>query len=273
MAQFINKQQLKSLPCFTHHEDIVTLCQPLFKLGISSYVYVRTYVDGSEFRLGNRSDWLEHYYTQGLYKESIFEKAPQYYQSNTMPCPTLICHSTLVSHSRIIDSAKNDFNIDHGMTILNKEHDYCEKIFFCSASNNPGVINLYLNDMDLLISFNRYFKEKALPLINEAKLQRLYLPCNEQLNALQQQDLNTVNRSRAVEDIKQELKIGLPHSPLSSREQQIANLLIQGYTAAQIAEKFFLSRRTVEAHTANMKEKLQVQNKAQLLCALLSVHK
>ena len=65
MAQFINKQQLKSLPCFTHHEDIITLCQPLFKLGISSYVYVRTYADGSEFRLGNRSDWLEHYYSQG----------------------------------------------------------------------------------------------------------------------------------------------------------------------------------------------------------------
>jgi DNA-binding CsgD family transcriptional regulator len=272
MAQFINKQQLKSLPCFTHHEDIVTLCQPLFKLGVSNYVYVRTYADGSEFRLGNRSDWLEHYYTQGLYQESIFERTPQYYQPDATPWSTVVCHSTLVSHSRILDSAKNDFNIDHGMTILNKENDYCEKIFFASASANPGVINLYLNDMDLLLNFNRYFKERASPLINEAKLHRLYLQCNEQLNALQQQDLDTVNR-KAVGDIKKELKIVSPHNPLSPREQQIADLLVQGYTAAQIAEKFFLSRRTVEAHTVNMKEKLQVRNKAQLLRALLSVHK
>jgi DNA-binding CsgD family transcriptional regulator len=266
MAQFINKQQLKYLPCFTHHEDIITLCQPLFKLGVSSYHYIRTYADGSEFRLGNRGDWMEHYYSQGLYKESIFEKTPRYYQ------PGAVLWSTLVSHSQVLDSAKNDFNIDHGMTILNKEYDYCEKIFFGSASNNPGVINLYLNDMDLLLNFNRYFKERASPLINEAKLHRLYLPCNEQLNALQQQDLDTVNR-KAVGDVKKELKVALPHNPLSSREQQIADLLIQGYTAAQIAEKFFLSRRTIEAHTANMKEKLQVCNKAQLLRALLSVHK
>jgi DNA-binding NarL/FixJ family response regulator len=110
-------------------------------------------------------------------------------------------------------------------------------------------------------------------LIHEAKLHRLYLPCNEQINALQQQDLDTVNRSRAVGDIKTELKIALPHNPLSSREQQIADLLVQGYTAAQIAEKFFLSRRTVEAHTVNMKEKLKARNKAQLLRILLSIHK
>ncbi|MCD6046171.1 MAG: hypothetical protein K0R48_1334 [Gammaproteobacteria bacterium] len=266
MAQFINKKQLKSLPCFTHHEDIITLCQPLFKLGISSYVYVRTYADGSEFRLGNRSDWMEHYYSQGLYKESIFEKTPQYYQ------PGAVLWSTLVSHSHVLDSAKNDFNIDHGMTILNKEQDYCEKIFFGSASTNPGVMNLYLNNMDLLLNFNRYFKERALPLIKEANQRRLYLQCNEHLNALQQQDLNMVNCENVV-DIKKELKIATEKNSLSPREQQIADLLVQGYTAAQIADTFFLSRRTVEAHTANMKEKLNARNKAQLLHALLLVHK
>jgi DNA-binding CsgD family transcriptional regulator len=272
MAQFINKQQLKFLPCFTHHEDIITLCQPLFKLGISSYVYVRTYADGSEFRLGNRSDWIEHYYSQGLYEESIFERTPQYYQPDAALWSTAVIHSTLMSHSKILDSAKNDFNIDHGMTILNKEHDYCEKIFFASPSTNLGTMNLYLNDMDLLLNFNRYFKEKALPLINKAKQHYLHLQCNEHLNTLQQQDLNMVNRENVV-DIKNELKITAEKNSLSPREQQIANLLVQGYTAAQIGEAFFLSRRTVEAHTANMKEKLNARNKAQLLHALLFAHK
>ncbi len=272
MAQFINKQQLKFLPCFTHHEDIVTLCQPLFKLGISSYVYVRTYADGSEFRLGNRSDWLEHYYSQGLYTESIFEKTPQYYQPDAALWSTAVSHSTLISHSKILDSAKNDFNIDHGMTILNKEHDYCEKVFFASVSTNPGVINLYLNDMDLLLNFNRYFKERASPLINEANQHRLYLQCSEHLNALQQQDLNMVNCKNG-DDIKYELEIASAQNPLSPREQQIATFLTQGYTAAQIGEELFLSRRTVETHTANMKEKLKARNKAQLLRALLSVYK
>ncbi len=266
MAQFINRQQLKSLPCFTHHEDIITLCQPLFKLGISSYVYVRTYADDSEFRLGNRSDWLEHYYSQGLYKESLFEKTPQYYQ------PGAVLWSTLLSHSRILDSAKNDFNIDHGLTVLNKEHDYCEKIFFGADSTNPGIVNLYLNDMDLLLNFNRYFKERADFLIKKANQRRLYLPCNETLNIAQQHDLKMLNRDN-VADIKNELKIVEQKNVLSLREQQIANCLLEGYTAAQIAEKFFLSRRTVEAHTRNIKEKLNVRNKAELLRTLLSAHK
>lgn len=261
MAQHISKQQLKFLPCFTHHEDIITLCQPLFKLGISSYHYVRTYADGSEFRLGTHSDWMEHYYSQGLYKESIFEKTPQYYQ------PGAVLWSTLLSHSSILDSAKNNFNIDHGMTVLNKEHDYCEKIFFGTISTNPGIVNLYLNNRDLLLNFNSYFKEKALVLLHKAKQHRLHLRCNEPLSALQQQDLNMVNCS-----MKHELKITTACNSLSPREQQIAAFLIKGYTAAAMATELFLSRRTVETHMVNIKEKLKVRNKAQLLHALLSAY-
>lgn len=56
---------------------------------------------------------------------------------------------------------------------------------------------------------------------------------------------------------------------LSVRQQQCANLLLQGMTAKQIAKELNLSGRTIEHYIENLKKKLQCKNKAQLLCKLL----
>ncbi len=269
------KQHLKSQPFLKHHEEIATICAPLFKLGISSYVYVRTYVDGSEIRLGNRHDWLEHYLTQELYKDSVLEKTPEYYQAGA------VLWSTLKSHSKILDSAKNDFNIDHGVTLINSVEEnthaeitarrsYCEKTFFGAAQDNPGIVNLYLSNPDLLRNFNSYFKEKASKLIQQADRNRLHLLCNTELNSIQQQDLQMINRSKvSIKSVQQELQSPAnSKSVLTRREQQVATYILQGNTAAEIADNLFLSRRTVEAHTDHIKEKLHARNKAELVIRL-----
>ncbi len=62
-----------------------------------------------------------------------------------------------------------------------------------------------------------------------------------------------------------------PQQTLTRREQEVGALLLKGHTAAEISKKLFLSRRTVEAHTAHMKEKLQLRNKAELIRVLLSL--
>jgi len=52
---------------------------------------------------------------------------------------------------------------------------------------------------------------------------------------------------------------------LSDREIQIVELICYGYSAAEIAEKLFLSKRTVEKHRANILDKTNSKNTAKLV--------
>lgn len=52
---------------------------------------------------------------------------------------------------------------------------------------------------------------------------------------------------------------------LSKREKQIANLVAEGFTSSEIAEKLFLSDLTVNTHRRNLIQKLGLKNSAQLV--------
>jgi len=53
--------------------------------------------------------------------------------------------------------------------------------------------------------------------------------------------------------------------PLSKRELECLFFLIRGKTMIQISEILFISKRTVENHIANMKQKLNIKKKSQLI--------
>ncbi|MEQ9289827.1 MAG: response regulator transcription factor [Cyclobacteriaceae bacterium] len=52
---------------------------------------------------------------------------------------------------------------------------------------------------------------------------------------------------------------------LSSKETEILELISEGLTTKEIAEKMFISTRTVETHRANMMKKLTVKNTPELI--------
>lgn len=56
-----------------------------------------------------------------------------------------------------------------------------------------------------------------------------------------------------------------PLNVLSKREKEVLQLLIEGYNSKQIAEKLFLSERTVSNHRANMLQKCKVNNTVELV--------
>jgi two-component system response regulator NreC len=56
-----------------------------------------------------------------------------------------------------------------------------------------------------------------------------------------------------------------PYESLSTREREVLHLAAHGYTNAEIAERLFISRRTVETHRANAMRKLNLGNQADLL--------
>lgn len=52
---------------------------------------------------------------------------------------------------------------------------------------------------------------------------------------------------------------------LTAREREVLHMAAQGHTSAEIAERLFISRRTVEIHRANLRRKLGLHNQTQLL--------
>jgi DNA-binding NarL/FixJ family response regulator len=55
------------------------------------------------------------------------------------------------------------------------------------------------------------------------------------------------------------------HSSLSRRETEVLQLLSEGLTTNEIAEKLFTSKRTIETHRQNILEKTQTKNTAALI--------
>ncbi len=52
---------------------------------------------------------------------------------------------------------------------------------------------------------------------------------------------------------------------ITNREKEILNLIVDGYTSAEIAEMLYISPRTVETHRANLMQKLKIKNTAGLV--------
>ena len=55
------------------------------------------------------------------------------------------------------------------------------------------------------------------------------------------------------------------HEHITEREQEILQLIVDGLTSKQIAEKLYISPRTVDTHRANLMEKLELKNIAELV--------
>ena len=59
-------------------------------------------------------------------------------------------------------------------------------------------------------------------------------------------------------------------SDLSERETDVLRLIALGHTNAEIAEKLFISVRTVETHRAHIQQKLSVSSRAELVQSALA---
>lgn len=65
---------------------------------------------------------------------------------------------------------------------------------------------------------------------------------------------------------KQRIKKGKdPNMPLTEREIEVLRLIAEGLTNTQIADKLFISHRTVDTHRRNLLRKLHVSNTAGLV--------
>lgn len=251
----------------TSHQEVDAIVHPLKEhFGVTSVVYQSNFNDGSELRLSNQPAWVKHFFEQGYYRISGFEKHPDQYSSG------ISIWSSLTHHQPILSAAR-EFNIDHGMTLIQKNPNGIDYFFLGTTSDKPYVTNLLLNNIEFLTRFTAYFKEQAAPLIKKSYENRLVIPkkytqvCSHELGIPNQQTLQPLNPKKIFKVKKFHLDNNVT---LTEREVACAKLLLQGKSARLIAAELFLSQRTVETHLQNLKNKLHCQSKAELISCLIN---
>lgn len=56
-----------------------------------------------------------------------------------------------------------------------------------------------------------------------------------------------------------------PYETLTDREREVLYMVAQGYTSSEIAERLYISQRTVETHRTNLMHKLDLRNHTHLI--------
>jgi len=248
---------LKSDHIFTlSSSEIDQICEPLKKVGITNFSYLKNFLDGSQINLSNNGLWVEHYYKFKLYETSLFEYNPNLYQPGFLLWPT-------ESNLEVIKHGRTYFNSDNGITIIEIGKGYCEFYFFSGLIKNKWLINFYVNNLDFLNNFCYFFKEKASCLLKQAEKNRIIIPkhynsqiskeTNILISVLKRESLNF--RFNVQDDV-------LHH--LTKRELDVSICLLKGKTAKETARDLLISPRTVEEYIENIKCKLKCKNKIQL---------
>lgn len=234
------------------------LMAPLRKKGVTSLVYVDARLDGSEIRLSNQANWLAHYYQSQLYLKSGFEKKPDSYLSG-------IAVWSYLSHHQPILQAALDFQIAHGFTLIERKKEGCEFYFIGTHPNQAFLGNHLLNQLEQIKQDILDFKERGKSLIREANQHAISIPRKYEQNQSQEQGILIDSRSATRK-----------HTHLwtlcTQREIQCATLWKRGLTANEIGQTLHLSRRTVENHLQQIKNKLGVKTKFELIQLLHRYH-
>jgi LuxR family transcriptional regulator, quorum-sensing system regulator SolR len=246
---------------FESANNVANICEPLKRyFNITDFNYEKIYKDCSKVKLTSRPDWIKYYHHHGYHLlgacEGAFDRHTSGYQlAMTMPA------------QEVFKSAREIFNIDYGIVIIEKCESYCEFFWFGSTRDNPGIINFYLNNINLLQNFILYFREKASNIIKKAEKQRIIVP---QKNILQNIDFRVTSDKyrdfiQAISLSSYRLSGEYSYVTLTERESECIKFLFEGKTAKEIGNTLSLSQRTIETYIANIKSKVCCNTKSELL--------
>lgn len=242
--------------------EIIEICQPLSCLKITFFNHIRIFNNGARLSFSNRGDWLEHFFNKKYYNLGKYSKN---YQCLT---PGIMVWQCSVSDG-VQGDAKNNFNIDHGITIIKKHPAYIDLYLFASTPDNYQINNFYINHLDSINHFINYYQDNSTKIIKMCKpdIPIIQNEDNHNYNWLVENvDVQQLEKFYALTNIRKykvEFKGNL--ISISNREYQCIKLLLQGKSTKEISSLLNLSPRTVYFYVTNAKYKLGCSTKSQLL--------
>lgn len=218
--------------------------------------HVRIYQNGQCFYLCNHASWF------ALFLERAYAlPGPKDYQQSGQYLWLGI--DALHTYDEQLFVAQQNFKFGHGVSFIDQQQNYYDLYNFAGPADKPQMINFYLNQKEMLLSFVHFYKAKAHTLIRQADRSRIMLP----LRNIPVEDYEKTRYESFLSRISDHRFYleELSGVHLSEREMQCLKAYIHGYSAKQIARNLALSPRTIEFYLANVKAKLGLRTKASLM--------
>jgi LuxR family transcriptional regulator, quorum-sensing system regulator SolR len=140
--------------------------------------------------------------------------------------------------------------------VVNKSVDFCEYYLFYAPASSSFIVGFYINHLDVIENFIKSFNSTAKTLIHQVSQDRLVCAPAALPPGI---DPRVASQPRAPTSDK---------PLLTQRQLEIAQRVINGWTAREIALELDLSRRTVESHIDNLKMRLDCANRSDLIVRL-----
>ncbi|WP_340106900.1 response regulator transcription factor [Rhodohalobacter sp. 8-1] len=158
-------------------------------------------------------------------------------------CPEAVC---------IISSNLSDMNLKDLLNKLKKINENVKAVII-SGNATIGNVNLALN-----MGAKGYITRQA----SAKELEEIIYSVWNEKQAFSQSVSDTIvgyyaNSHKPGSSLKKQ--------KLTNREREILKYIVDGLTSSEIADRLFISTRTVETHRANLMQKLNIKNTAALV--------
>lgn len=244
--------------------EVAEICKPLFKhTGLTVFIYTKLFHDGTYWTLSNREDWISYFY-KSRYKEPNIKndkiKSGYYVDLSEIGVPRIQ-----------LNVARESFNADHWLNIIKNNDNFCDIYGFASSRNQRGMLNMYINNVDIFEHFIRYFKDKAENLIKYANNNRIWVPGNMKNTPEEsERSLNVVTPLISREQFFSDTSISRYYIKsrngyLTKREYECLYLLSKGKGVKEISNVLKLSNRTIGYYLNNLKIKFNCYSRSELL--------
>lgn len=266
----------------TSSREINLICKPLLaKTPITVIDYSRVYLDGSRLELSNHTSRIESAILscskamQHIYTPALIPPSQRYLLVDPWLQTIEGVAAKILKSRKLVQQEL--FNIGNELRIITRTNGYTEMFHFYSDSNQKGIENFYLNNINLLEQFILYFLNYTQGFIQQADKQRIIRPWRKPnsniiildgaYSSLIEESNKIVGYPLTIMDTcpkKFYFTINNINLYITRREIDCIVEVINGKTNKEIASKLFLSIRTVEKHIESLFVKSNCSNRKEL---------
>lgn len=261
---------LNKHPLFNYTSEIADICKPLNLLNINYFAHANIDSKKQFSVISSGPHFVEHYLRNHYFNADI------HMTEKTLGSYVMWDFVKLGGKSHKMHTEAGQFGIKHTFTIIEKNDDETYDYYhFASKVPDNSINQMYLANLDLLKVFILHFKE------NIAKAKHLSAAYNFKILPYDNLSSYTTEEKLISPEIKADFikqlcwnKTNATHfflldaqlsQVLTLREQECLYFYIHGKSPKEISSILFVSKRTVEQYMENIKIKLNVQNKSQLI--------